>query len=74
VFEHLTTTLSGLAVLRGYKAEDSFQIKFNDVQDVHTAAYYMFLSVFRWCSMTVLSVVNVYTAIIVVALFFKSTG
>nr|WEU39104.1 NIES ABC protein [Daphnia magna] len=48
VFTHLSSSLIGLTTLRAHRCEVIFQTIFDECQDVHTSAWYMFLSTTRW--------------------------
>ncbi|XP_045033102.1 ATP-binding cassette subfamily C member 4 isoform X3 [Daphnia magna] len=48
VFTHLSSSLVGLTTLRAHRCEVIFQTIFDECQDVHTSAWYMFLSTTRW--------------------------
>ncbi|XP_049611466.1 ATP-binding cassette sub-family C member 4 [Syngnathus scovelli] len=48
VFSHLSSSLQGLWTIRAFRAEDRFQKAFDDHQDMHTAAWFLFLTTSRW--------------------------
>jgi ABC-type multidrug transport system fused ATPase/permease subunit len=48
IFSHLSTTLSGLATIRAFKVQDEFVRIFNKHQDVHTSAWFNYISSGRW--------------------------
>ncbi|XP_057378654.1 ATP-binding cassette sub-family C member 4-like [Daphnia carinata] len=48
VFTHLSSSLVGLTTLRAHQCEGIFQKIFDECQDVHSSAWYMFLSTSRW--------------------------
>ena len=48
VFTHLSTSLVGLTTVRAHKSEVVFQRVFDDYQDIHSSAWYMFLATSRW--------------------------
>ncbi|XP_057378671.1 LOW QUALITY PROTEIN: ATP-binding cassette sub-family C member 4-like [Daphnia carinata] len=48
VFTHLSSSLVGLTTLRAHQCEGIFQNIFDECQDVHSSAWYMFLSTTRW--------------------------
>ncbi|KAK4879950.1 hypothetical protein RN001_008096 [Aquatica leii] len=43
VFEHLSVTLSGLTSVRTFKSQNTFQKKFDDLQDIHSSVWYTYL-------------------------------
>uniref|UniRef100_A0A336LQQ2 CSON001219 protein n=1 Tax=Culicoides sonorensis TaxID=179676 RepID=A0A336LQQ2_CULSO len=44
VFTHLAATLNGLSTIRAFSAQNTLTEEFDDLQDVHTAAWYMFIT------------------------------
>ena len=48
MFTHLSSSLVGLSTLRAHGSEEIFERAFNDYQDVHSSAWYMFLATTRW--------------------------
>ncbi|XP_054557204.1 ATP-binding cassette sub-family C member 4 isoform X2 [Talpa occidentalis] len=48
VFSHLSTSLQGLWVIRAFKAEERFQELFDAHQDLHSEAWFLFLTTSRW--------------------------
>lgn len=48
VFSHLANSLYGLATLRAFGAQKTFEKKFDDYQDSHTSAWFLFISASRW--------------------------
>ncbi|CAG2170433.1 unnamed protein product, partial [Oppiella nova] len=48
VFSHLSNTLYGLSTVRAFGAQQTFEKKFDDYQDSHTAAWFLFISSTRW--------------------------
>ncbi|XP_061652405.1 multidrug resistance-associated protein 4 isoform X1 [Phyllopteryx taeniolatus] len=51
VFSHLSSSLQGLWTIRAFRAEGRFQKAFDDHQDLHTAAWFLFLSTSRWLAL-----------------------
>ncbi|KAF5294184.1 hypothetical protein FQR65_LT10895 [Abscondita terminalis] len=43
VFEHLSLTLSGLTSVRAFKSQTTFQKKFDDLQNIHSSVWFMYL-------------------------------
>lgn len=48
VYSHITATLQGMSVIRAFKMEDMMTREFDQLQDKHTAAWFAFLSCYRW--------------------------
>ncbi|XP_077453086.1 ATP-binding cassette sub-family C member 4 isoform X3 [Stigmatopora argus] len=48
VFSHLSSSLQGLWTIRAFRAESRFQRAFDGHQDMHTAAWFLFLTTSRW--------------------------
>ncbi|KAJ7319899.1 hypothetical protein JRQ81_019410, partial [Phrynocephalus forsythii] len=48
VFSHLSSSLQGLWTIRAFKAEQRFQELFDAHQDLHTEAWFLFLTTSRW--------------------------
>ncbi|XP_041834872.1 ATP-binding cassette sub-family C member 4-like [Melanotaenia boesemani] len=48
VFSHLSSSLQGLWTIRAFGAEERFQKDFDAHQDLHSAAWFMFLTTSRW--------------------------
>lgn len=48
VFSHLSSSLQGLWTIRAFGAQDRFQKIFDDHQDLHSEAWFLFLTTSRW--------------------------
>ena len=48
VISHLSTSVYGLTTIRAFKAEQDFNHEFDQIQDVHTAAWFFHLCSCRW--------------------------
>nr|KAF6427058.1 ATP binding cassette subfamily C member 4 [Rousettus aegyptiacus] len=48
VFSHLSSSLQGLWTIRAYKTEERFQELFDAHQDLHSEAWFLFLTTSRW--------------------------
>ncbi|XP_022909451.2 ATP-binding cassette sub-family C member 4-like isoform X2 [Onthophagus taurus] len=44
LYTHIKTTLEGLITIRAFKKEENYKKIFDDLQDVHTSAWFMYLS------------------------------
>ncbi|XP_015446388.1 multidrug resistance-associated protein 4 isoform X3 [Pteropus alecto] len=51
VFSHLSSSLQGLWTIRAYKTEERFQELFDAHQDLHSEAWFLFLTTSRWFAM-----------------------
>lgn len=52
VYGHMSTTINGLSTIRAMKRQEMFIYEFNQIQDSHTTAWFAFISVTRWLSLT----------------------
>uniref|UniRef100_A0A8D2LSI0 Cystic fibrosis transmembrane conductance regulator n=1 Tax=Varanus komodoensis TaxID=61221 RepID=A0A8D2LSI0_VARKO len=66
VFSHLSSSLQGLWTIRAFKAEQRFQELFDAHQDLHTEAWFLFLTTSRWFAVRL----DAICAIFVVAVAF----
>ncbi|CAJ1079463.1 multidrug resistance-associated protein 4 [Xyrichtys novacula] len=48
VFSHLSSSLQGLSTIRAFKVQQRFQEIFDDNQDLHSEAWFLFLTTSRW--------------------------
>ncbi|XP_033637557.1 multidrug resistance-associated protein 4-like [Asterias rubens] len=48
VFSHLSASLTGLSTVRAFKSQQRFINAFDEYQDRHTEAWFMFLATSRW--------------------------
>ncbi|XP_021376611.1 multidrug resistance-associated protein 4-like isoform X5 [Mizuhopecten yessoensis] len=48
VFSHLSASLQGLHSIRAFSIQDKFMEEFDNHQDLHSEAWFMFLSTSRW--------------------------
>lgn len=48
VYSHLSTSLYGLDTLRAFKVQETFEKRFDSLQDLHSAAWFSFISAARW--------------------------
>ncbi|XP_014208436.1 probable multidrug resistance-associated protein lethal(2)03659 [Copidosoma floridanum] len=70
VFTHLNATLNGLSTIRAYEAQTILKQEFDNLQDMHTSSWYMFIvagTAFGfWLDMFFLS----FTGIVIFSFFF----
>ncbi|XP_016893938.1 multidrug resistance-associated protein 4-like isoform X2 [Cynoglossus semilaevis] len=50
VFSHVSSSLNGLWTIRAFGAEEKFQNMFDICQDLHSEAWFLFLTTSRWFS------------------------
>ncbi|GAB1599294.1 multidrug resistance-associated protein 4-like isoform X1 [Argonauta hians] len=50
VFSHISSSFEGLNTIRAFRSQDQFLTDFDDFQDVHTEAWFLFLATSRWLS------------------------
>ena len=67
-------SLSGLTTIRAYKAEKNFENQFYEIQDQHSATYYLSVAAGRWIGVVLDWIANAYVAIVIVACFFMSAS
>lgn len=70
VFSQLSTSLYGLTTIRAFGAEKDFEKQFDAAQDVHSAAWYLFLATARWLGVCIDWVSVVYIGIVTFSFMF----
>ncbi|XP_021551662.1 ATP-binding cassette sub-family C member 4 isoform X3 [Neomonachus schauinslandi] len=68
VFSHLSCSLQGLWTIRAYKTEERFQELFDAHQDLHSEAWFLFLTTSRWFAVRL----DAICAILVIVVAFGS--
>ncbi|KAE8625965.1 hypothetical protein XENTR_v10006453 [Xenopus tropicalis] len=68
VFSHLSSSLQGLWTIRAFKAEKRFQDLFDAQQDLHSEAWFLFLTTSRWLAVRL----DAICAVFVIAIAFGS--
>ncbi|KAM4561745.1 ATP-binding cassette sub-family C member 4-like [Fundulus diaphanus] len=48
VFSHLSSSLQGLSTIRAFRVQHQFQQMFDNYQDLHSEAWFLFLTTSRW--------------------------
>lgn len=61
VFSHLSSSLQGLWTIRAFKAEERFQTAFDDHQNLHSEAWFLFLTTSRWFAIRLDGICSVFT-------------
>ncbi|XP_077583755.1 ATP-binding cassette sub-family C member 4-like [Stigmatopora nigra] len=72
VFSHLSSSLQGLSTLRAFKAQEKFQEMFDDYQDLHSAAWFLFLTTSRWLAVRLDGICCIFVTIITVGCVYFS--
>ncbi|KAH8352895.1 hypothetical protein KR084_007132 [Drosophila pseudotakahashii] len=47
VYSHLAASLSGMSTIRAFEAQDILELEFDNLQNMHSSAFYMFISTAR---------------------------
>ena len=68
VFSHLSTSLHGLTTIRALSAQPALRAQFERVQDLHSSAWFAFISSTRWLGVWLDWMVVVYLACVVYSL------
>ncbi|XP_054998160.1 ATP-binding cassette sub-family C member 4 isoform X1 [Sorex araneus] len=64
VFSHLSTSLQGLWVIRAHRAEERFQELFDAHQDLHSEAWFLFLTTSRWFAVRLDAICAVFVIVV----------
>ncbi|XP_056145091.1 ATP-binding cassette sub-family C member 4-like [Lampris incognitus] len=63
VFSHLSSSLQGLWTIRAFKAQHRSQQMFDAYQDLHTEAWFLFLTTSRWFAVRLDGICSVFVAV-----------
>ena len=75
IFSHLTASLNGLATIRAFKAEPMLIEEFDNHQDLHSSAYYLFIAAARAFGFALDGSCLIYVTIIILSFFlFNESG
>ncbi|KAK4317272.1 hypothetical protein Pmani_011632 [Petrolisthes manimaculis] len=64
VFSHLSASLQGLTTIRAFQVQQSFIQDFDQHQDLHSSAWFLFLSTTRWFGICLDWISCIYIAIV----------
>uniref|UniRef100_A0A4W6DQI4 Cystic fibrosis transmembrane conductance regulator n=1 Tax=Lates calcarifer TaxID=8187 RepID=A0A4W6DQI4_LATCA len=64
VFSHLSSSLQGLWTIRAFGAEERFQKAFDAHQDLHSAAWFLFLTTSRWFAVRLDGICSIFVTIV----------
>ncbi|XP_072240755.1 ATP-binding cassette sub-family C member 4-like [Leuresthes tenuis] len=63
VFSHLSSSLQGLWTIRAFGAEERFQEAFDAHQDLHSGAWFLFLTTSRWFAFRLDGICSIFVTI-----------
>ncbi|XP_056156902.1 ATP-binding cassette sub-family C member 4-like [Lampris incognitus] len=63
VFSHLSSSLQGLWTIRAFRAEERFQKTFDAHQDLHSEAWFLFLTTSRWFAVRLDGICSIFVTI-----------
>ncbi|XP_054643011.1 ATP-binding cassette sub-family C member 4-like isoform X2 [Dunckerocampus dactyliophorus] len=63
VFSHLSSSLQGLSTIRAFKVQERFQKMFDDYQDRHSEAWFLFLTTSRWLAVRLDGICSIFVGI-----------
>uniref|UniRef100_A0A7N8Y2U6 Multidrug resistance-associated protein 4 n=1 Tax=Mastacembelus armatus TaxID=205130 RepID=A0A7N8Y2U6_9TELE len=63
VFSHLSSSLQGLWTIRAFGAENRFQKAFDAHQDLHSEAWFLFLTTSRWFALRLDGICSVFVTV-----------
>ncbi|XP_045694930.1 ATP-binding cassette sub-family C member 4 isoform X2 [Phyllostomus hastatus] len=64
VFSHLSSSLQGLWTIRAYKTEERFQELFDAHQDLHSEAWFLFLTTSRWFAVRLDAICAIFVTVV----------
>lgn len=67
VFIHLSSSVIGLTTIRAHESQAIFQKVFDEAQDEHSSAWYMYLATSRWFGFYLDWICNAYLACVTLA-------
>ncbi|KAM3857219.1 ATP-binding cassette sub-family C member 4-like [Diretmus argenteus] len=65
VFSHLSSSLQGLWTIRAFRAEERFQKAFDAHQDLHSEAWFLFLTTSRWFAVRLDGICSIFVTVTV---------
>ncbi|XP_047457991.1 ATP-binding cassette sub-family C member 4-like [Mugil cephalus] len=63
VFSHLSSSLQGLSTIRAFRVQQRFQQMFDEYQDLHSEAWFLFLTTSRWFAVRLDGICSVFVTI-----------
>ncbi|XP_040004306.1 multidrug resistance-associated protein 4-like isoform X2 [Xiphias gladius] len=63
VFSHLSSSLQGLSTIRAFKVQQRFQQMFDEYQNLHSEAWFLFLTTSRWFAVRLDGICSIFVTI-----------
>jgi ATP-binding cassette subfamily C (CFTR/MRP) protein 4 len=74
IYTHLASSLQGLTTIRAFNAQELLQNQFDKHQNVHSAAYYMYLAIYNAFAFWIDFISTIYVGIVIFSFFFIASG
>ena len=74
VFNQLSSSLNGLTTIRAFKAEELMVEEFHYIQNIHTSAFFTFISTDRWFAIHLDWIIVFYILICVLSFLMMPEG
>uniref|UniRef100_A0A8C7MYR0 Multidrug resistance-associated protein 4 n=1 Tax=Oncorhynchus kisutch TaxID=8019 RepID=A0A8C7MYR0_ONCKI len=74
VFTHLSSSLQGLWTIRAFKAQQRFQQAFDAHQDLHSEAWFLFLTTSRWFALRLDGICSIFVTLTTFGCLFLRDG
>ena len=74
VFNQLSSSLNGLTTIRAFKAEELMVEEFHYIQNIHTSAFFTFISTDRWFAIHLDWIIVFYILICVLSFLIMPEG
>ncbi|XP_068428332.1 ATP-binding cassette sub-family C member 4-like [Clinocottus analis] len=74
VFSHLSSSLQGLSTIRAFKVQQRFQQMFDGYQDLHSEAWFLFLTTSRWFAVRLDGICSIFVTIITFGCLYLRDG
>ena len=74
VFTHMSTSLQGLATIRAFRAQESLKNSFDNYQDIHSSAWFMFLASSHTFGFLLDTICGIYIGVVTFSFLFFFTS
>ncbi|XP_034741526.1 multidrug resistance-associated protein 4-like isoform X2 [Etheostoma cragini] len=74
VFSHLSSSLQGLSTIRAFKVQQRFQQMFDGYQDLHSEAWFLFLTTSRWFAVRLDGICSIFVTITAFGCLYLGAG